>query len=141
MFKKPYRKRDIQVAFRCTKEEAAIIDQKVRTTGMSRTEYLLSVLKNKEIQVYPGLLSVMSELKRQGINLNQALRYTHNDPGFSKELREAIRNCNNLYCQCLQLWIKITTDPDYGEKIRGGQEAHTSEGVDGHEIHIRESGE
>lgn len=131
----------MQVAFRCTREEADLIAEKVRTAKVSRTEYLIRVLQDQMIMVYPGLLEVMSELKRQGINLNQALRYTHNDPGFSKELREAIRNCNNLYCKCLQLWIKITTDPGYGEKTRVGQEAHTSEGVAGHEIHIRESGE
>ena len=113
MFIRPNRRRDIQVAFRCTKEEADIIAQKARTAGMSRTEYLIRSLQDKEIQVYPGLLDIMSELKRQGINLNTALRYTHHDPENSADLRTAIRNCNALYALCLEKWVESTTVPDF----------------------------
>lgn len=113
MFIPPNRKRNIQVTFRCTKEEVDIIAKKARTAGMSRTEYLIRSLHDEQIRIYPGLLDVMSELKRQGINLNTALRYAHHNSEYSADLHTAIRNCNALYALCFEKWIEITTLPDF----------------------------
>ena len=127
-----HRKRDVQVAFRCTQEEADLIAQKVAESKMSRTEYLINTLQDKEIITYPGLLDVMTELKRQGNNLNQALRHTHSNPIFRNDLRSAIQNCNKLYSRCLRLWIEIRCNQDFkleqyaaneqGVKYQGGND-------------------
>ena len=107
------RTRRRQVSFRCTSAEEAAIDLKVHESGMTKTDYLIRTLSEHEIRVYPGLEAVLSELKRQGVNLNQALRYTHNDQSKLPELREAIKNCNAFYSLCLQLWEEIKTMPDF----------------------------
>ena len=109
----PNRTRKRQISFRCTYAEEEAIDRKVQESGMSKTDYLIRTLSEHEIKVYPGLREVLVELKRQGINLNQALRYAHNDKNKLPELRATIRNCNTFYYQCLMLWEEITTIPDF----------------------------
>ena len=42
------------------------------------------------------LKEICIELKRQGINLNQALRYYH-ETGFIEKIKTAIYNCNEIY--------------------------------------------
>lgn len=105
------RTRKRQVSFRCTCAEEEAIDRKVQESGMSKTDYLIRTLSEHEIKIYPGLQEILVELKRQGVNLNQALRYAHNDKSKLPELREAIRNCNAFYSHCLRLWDEITTTP------------------------------
>lgn len=105
-----------QISFRCTSEEAATIEQKVHESRMSKTDYLIRTLSEREINVYPGLENVLSELKKQGVNLNQALRYTHHDQSKLPELREAIKNCNTFYSRCLQLWEEEKNMPNFQVK-------------------------
>ena len=113
MSNQPNRTRKRQVSFRCTATEEEVIDRKVQESGMSKTDYLIRTLSEHEIKVYPGLREILVELKRQGVNLNQALRYAHNDKSKLPELREAIRNCNAFYSQCLRFCDEITTMPDF----------------------------
>lgn len=98
------RNRNAQLAFRCTAEELAMIDTKAATAGMNRTEFLINALSEKEIIVYPGMREILAELKREGINLNQALRFANHDQMRVPELNEAIKNCNELYKKLLNLW-------------------------------------
>ena len=107
------RTRNRQVSFRCTPEEEVAIDMKVFESKLTKTDYLIRLLKDQEIKVYPGLQEVMSELKRQGNNLNQAMRYTHKDPSMLPELKAAIKSCNAFYNLCGELWDEIKTDPEF----------------------------
>lgn len=98
------RSRSVRFEFRCTPEEAQIINEKAAAAGMNRTEFLIKTLSEKEINIYPGLTDMLTELKREGINLNQALRYANHDQMQLPELNEAIKNCNNLYLKFLEIW-------------------------------------
>lgn len=98
------RARSVRFEFRCTPEEAQLINEKAAAAEMNRTEFLIKTLSEKEINIYPGLTEVLTELKREGINLNQALRFAHHDKMRVPELNEAIKNCNTLYLKLLELW-------------------------------------
>lgn len=98
------RARSVRFEFRCTPEEAQIINEKAAAAGMNRTEFLIKSLSEKEINIYPGITEMLTELKRQGINLNQAVRYAHHDQIRVAELAETIKNCNELYSKFLEIW-------------------------------------
>ena len=100
------RSRSVRFEFRCTPEEAKIINEKAAAAGMNRTEFLIKSLSEKEIKIYPGLTDVLTELKREGINLNQCLRFANHDQMRVPELNEAIKNCNELYLKFLEIWKK-----------------------------------
>lgn len=99
-----HRTRDRVMAFRCTSKEFEEINNKITLSGKSKTDFLIDTLKNKDVIVYPGLKALLTELKREGINLNNALRYANYDPTKLSELHEAISNCNALYLHFLELW-------------------------------------
>ena len=92
------------INFRCSQDEYNYITQKINISGRSKTEFLLDTLKGKEINIYPGITETLTELKRQGINLNQAVRYAHYDQIRVTELAETIKNCNELYSKFLEIW-------------------------------------
>ena len=98
------RTRNRIINFRCTDEEYDFITNKIDASGRTKTEFLLDTLQEKEIVIYTGLQTTLAELKREGINLNQALRFANHDQMRVPELNEAIRNCNELYLKFLKLW-------------------------------------
>lgn len=98
------RRKNRQISFRCTEEEYEWIHKKIAASRKGNTAFLLETLRNKEIVVYPGLLGILAELKQEGVNLNQALRYTHRDHTIHMQLKSAICHCNELYQKYLELW-------------------------------------
>lgn len=97
------RTRNVRIEFRCTPEESQIINEKAAAAGMNRTDFLIKSLSEKEIVIHKNLAETLSELRRQGINLNQALRLAKANIDFEK-LKIAIQNCNELYEKYLIAW-------------------------------------
>ena len=106
----PYqnRSRSVRFEFRCTPEEAKIINEKAAAAGMNRTEFLIKSLSEKEITVIEDLQPLLFELRREGVNLNQCLRVANYDENKFPELNEAIKNCNELYLKLLEIYKKIS---------------------------------
>ncbi len=100
------RTRNRIINFRCTDAEYDFIDEKIELSGRTKTDFLLDTLKQKEIIVYPGLDKILLELKREGVNLNQALRYANSGIGV-EELKIAIKNCNDLYVKFKEMAQEI----------------------------------
>ena len=98
------RKRDRQISFRCSEEERELIIEKIQVSGKTNTDFLLDTLKGKDIIVYNDLREFLAELKQEGINLNQAMRYVHTEREFVPQLKAAILNCNTLYLKYLEQW-------------------------------------
>lgn len=65
------RNRPITYSFRVSERERRIIDEKVKTSGLSRTDFLIRALTDKPVVVFERTGEVLQELKRQGNNLNQ----------------------------------------------------------------------
>ena len=68
------RNRPITYSFRVSERERRIIDEKVKTSGLSRTDFLIRALTDKPVVVFERSGEILQELKRQGNNLNQAVR-------------------------------------------------------------------
>ena len=95
--KKVKRNRPITYSFRVSEQERKIIDGKVKSSGLNRTEFLIRALTNKLVTVIGQGGELLTELKRQGNNLNQALRNSYLKPGEKQEILSAVTECKRAY--------------------------------------------
>lgn len=87
----------MQVNFRVGEWEKARLDELVKRSGLSQTEYLLaSTVYSENVSGlnYEQLQRISDELRAQGVNLNQAMRLanTLHMEGREGKSREAIRD-------------------------------------------------
>jgi len=95
--KKTYnRQRNNQIIIRFSDEELAELNEAISKSELSKTDFFLQLLRKSNIIILSDLKEICIELKRQGINLNQALRHYH-EIGFIEEIKTAIENCNEFY--------------------------------------------
>ena len=109
------RKRKNQIVIRCSDEELAELNKATEESGLSRTDFFLSVLHNSSDVIIEDLQDICIELKKQGINLNQALRFAY-QYGDNSDLMKAVQNCNDLYEKTKNLVIE--TDSKARKKRR-----------------------
>lgn len=95
--KKVNRKRPITYSFRVSEQEREIIDKKVKSSGLNRTEFLIRALTNKPVTVIGQGGELLKELKRQGNNLNQALRNSYLKPSEKQEILSVVAECKRAY--------------------------------------------
>ena len=95
--KKVNRKRPITYSFRMSEQERKIIDGKVKSSGLNRTEFLISALTGKPVIVISNGGEILQELKRQGNNLNQAVRNCYFYPSEKQEILSAVAECKRAY--------------------------------------------
>lgn len=68
------RNRNCQLSFRLTEKEIAAFEKKRAATGLSKTEFLLKMLKSSKIQVFrlgEPVKDLQHELRKIGVNINQ----------------------------------------------------------------------
>ena len=99
--KKVNRNRPITYSFRVSERERKIIDEKVKSSGLNRTEFLIRALTNKPVTVIGQGDELLTELKRQGNNLNQALRNSYLKPGEKQVILSAVAECKRAYRELL----------------------------------------
>ena len=68
------RTRPFAYTFRATDKERQIIDEKIKQSGLTMTEFVIRAIKDKPFTVIENAGELLVELKRQGNNLNQAVR-------------------------------------------------------------------
>ena len=100
------RARSIPFSFRLTPDEAELLNQKLAASGQSKTDFLMQSLLQTDVIVINDLSACLAELKRQGSNLNQAMRFAH-EFGRTEELETAIQQNRNCI-QALQLLARET---------------------------------
>ena len=89
----PERKRERQICLRLTDDEYALFEKKCSDSGMSKTDFLVSVLKNSTVKVFSidnSLRPLISELRHIGANINQ-LAYFSNI-GQEQAVRDSIES-------------------------------------------------
>lgn len=96
------RKRSHQIIIRCSTDELREINQAIKKSEMSRVDFILAILQNDNIVIVDDLKEICIELKKQGINLNQSLRFAH-QYGDERELIQAVQQCGKLYDQAKTL--------------------------------------
>lgn len=95
--KKVNRARPYAYSFRVSAQEKELIDGKVKASGMNRTEYLIRALSDKPIVSIGNGNEILAELKRQGNNLNQAVKNNYFGDITEQELLSVVDECKNVY--------------------------------------------
>lgn len=70
---------------------------------MSRTDFLIRVLTNKPVIMIDGGNEMLAELKRQGNNLNQAVKNCYFFPDEKGKVLAAAEGCKAAYCTLLNV--------------------------------------
>lgn len=115
----PNRKREHQICLRLTDEENALWEQKCKASGLTKTEFLVSVLKNSAVRIFridEALRPMMKELRYIGSNINQ-LAYFSN-VGQEQMVRnniESIRRSHNLLMEEISDFLK---NPKFNVNVR-----------------------
>lgn len=91
------RTRPYAYTFRATAEEKELIDSKIKASGLTMTEFIIRAIKNKPVTVINSGGEILAELKRQGNNLNQAVKNIYFNDISERELLSVIKGCKDLY--------------------------------------------
>jgi len=97
IIEKANRKRPYSYSFRVSEEERKIIDDKVEASKMTRTEFIIRALEKQPVTVIPNAPELLTELKRQGNNLNQAVRNYYFYKGTSEEILSCVDKLKEVY--------------------------------------------
>ncbi len=91
------RTRPFAYTFRATDKERQIIDEKIKQSGISMTEFVIRAITGKPINVVEHASELLAELKRQGNNLNQAVRNYYYDNDTRAEILDCTAKLKELY--------------------------------------------
>ena len=94
---KANRTRPYAYSFRVSAEEKQLIDGKVKASGLSKTDFLIKALSDKPIVCIDNSAEILSELKRQGNNLNQAVKSNYFGDITEQELLSVLNECKAVY--------------------------------------------
>lgn len=91
------RTRPFAYTFRATDKERQIIDVKIKQSGLTMTEFVIRAIMDKPIIVVENTGEILTELKRQGNNLNQAVRNYYCDNDTRTELLSCVKDLRQTY--------------------------------------------
>lgn len=115
----PERKRERQICLRLSDEEYALFEKKCSDSGMSKTDFLVSILKNSTVKVYrieEAIRPMMKELRYIGSNINQIAYFSN--IGQEQAVRdniESIRRSHNLLMEEISDFLK---NPKFNVNVR-----------------------
>ena len=89
--------RDCIMKFRATKEEKAVIMEKVIDAGMSISEYLCRAALDKKVMNVAGLDDIASQLRAIGNNINQLTRAVNSGYVQAVDLHETEEVLSQLW--------------------------------------------
>ena len=96
------RNRNCQLSFRLSEKELALFERKHAATELSKTEFLMKLLKSAKIQVFQfsdTIKALHSELRKIGVNLNQ-IAYLVNI-GYDEQARSELHQMSRQYEEVL----------------------------------------
>ena len=91
------RTRPFAYTFRATDKERQIINEKIKQSGLTMTEFVIRAITDKPITVVENVGEILTELKRQGNNLNQAVRNLYYDNDTRAELNSCVSKLKEIY--------------------------------------------
>ena len=105
---KENRYRNKQMIVRFTEKEFAEFFAKMnKSKSKSRSDFIMSLVRNNPIIVPDGLPEITAELKRQGNNLNQIARLFNQTRSCPYQLDLTLENCERSYEAVKNLVFKI----------------------------------
>lgn len=100
------RTRNKAVTLRMTAEEYFLFEQKrLKAKRKNQTDFFIECLNKKPIIVIEDLKTVLVELKRQGVNLNQIAKHLNEGGIISEETKGILKNCNLAYKKLIDLEV------------------------------------
>ena len=78
-----------------------MIDSKLQASELTMTEFIIRSIMDKPVVVIEGGNEMLAELKRQGNNLNQAVRNCYFYPDEKDKVLSAVADCKAAYCALL----------------------------------------
>ena len=98
------RTRSHQVSFRLNDKEYAMLQRKHAASGKSLTEFFIETISKGKVIVINDFVPLLSELKRQGVNLNQLVRRVNQfSPVSEQEILVTLQQCQNTYRRLYEL--------------------------------------
>ena len=98
------RTRSHQVSFRLNDKEYALLQRKLAASGKSLTEFFIETISKGKVIVISDYIPLLSELKRQGVNLNQLTRRINQfSPTTEREIMSTLQQCQNSYRKLIEL--------------------------------------
>ncbi|MEE0874820.1 MAG: plasmid mobilization relaxosome protein MobC [Ruminococcus sp.] len=98
------RTRSHQVSFRLNDKEYALLQRKLAASGLSLTEFFIETISKGKVIVINDFIPLLSELKRQGVNLNQLTRRINQfSPISEREIMTTLLQCQNTYRRLYEL--------------------------------------
>ena len=98
------RTRSHQVSFRLSDKEYALLQEKLVASGKSLTEFFIETISKGKVIVVNDFVPLLSELKRQGVNLNQLARRANQfSPVSEYEIINTLQQCQNTYRRLYEL--------------------------------------
>ena len=91
------RTRPFAYTFRVSEQEKNLIDEKITKSGLTMREFILRSITDKPIIVIERIGEILAELKRQGNNLNQAVRNNYYGLNTEREIKSCIADLKELY--------------------------------------------
>lgn len=91
------RTRPFAYTFRVSEQEKNLIDEKTAKSGLTMREFILRSIMDKPIIVIERGGEILAELKRQGNNLNQAVRNNYYGMDTDREIKNCIADLKELY--------------------------------------------
>ena len=96
--------RSHQVSFRLNDKEYALLQRKLATSGKSLTEFFIETISKGKVIIIRDFIPLLSELKRQGVNLNQLTRRINQFSQTSEqEIITTLQQCQNSYRKLIEL--------------------------------------
>ena len=94
------RVRDKQMIIRMTDTEVSEFDKKMKEARYkSRADFIMALLRNVKIIVPENFREIAVELKKEGNNLNQAMKLYNKTKVPSNILKYTIESLNKVYSQ------------------------------------------
>lgn len=84
------RTRPFAYTFRANENEKNLIDKAISASGLTMREFVIRAIINKPVIVIDRGGEILAELKRQGNNLNQAVRNNYYGLNTEREIKSCI---------------------------------------------------
>ena len=92
------------MSFRLSDKEYALLQRKLAASGKSLTEFFIETISKGKVIVISDFVPLLSELKRQGVNLNQLTRRINQfSPTTEREIMNTLQQCQNTYRKLYEL--------------------------------------
>ena len=91
------RTRPYAYTFRASENERKIIDEKVKASGLTMTDFIVKAITDKPVIVFKNAGETLNELKRQGNNLNQLVKKNYYGMATKRDILSCVDELKNTY--------------------------------------------